>query len=272
MRDRPVKPPPPAQHRPRDVGTGTGVQLSIGARPCPCAPGRVARQGAAPQLSLIPIHSNLASRDVHDPSGRPRPPAGLCRPRPLGGPQAADFRHFAPVSPAGPGRGKSTEPPLISVAKAEPGMYEASAPHGQAPSPPFLRFGGSIVVQGSGHEIAIRGAALTLGRAEELRVPAEPSRLAAAMAPRDCIAIRARTGWARRTVPNIRRANRANRPHPINIGRRDGYLFSRFFPSIPCHGLYKIGPGASARTSTGDVASRSSQPHCGYLLSLEADA
>lgn len=166
---------------------------------------------------------------------------------------------------------------LIFIAKAEPGMYEASAPHGQALPPPFLGFGGSIVVQGYGQKIAIRGAALALGRPEELRLPAAPSRLAAGTTPPDCLAARAGSirRWesgVRRTPPSIRRANRAGGPDSANTGLPDVYPFSRFFPSIPRYELYKLWPDASARPYMGDVASQSSQPHCGHLLSSPPDA
>src|SRR5271156_6445193 len=80
------------------------------------------------------------------------PPAG-------GGP---GFRRVPPAQPSHSACGKSTKVPLNLVAKADPGMYEASAPDGQALSLPLLGFGGNIVVQASGHEIAITGAALTL--------------------------------------------------------------------------------------------------------------
>ena len=168
-----------------------------------------------------------------------------------------------------PACGKSTEVPLILVAKADPGMYEASAPDGQALSPPLLGFGGSIVVQASGHEIAITGAALALDRWGELRRPARAARRAVGTAPGD---IQASESRPRQAVASIRRPNRTGGPDAANIGPRDVDLFSRFFPSIPCYELYKLGPGASARPNMGVVASRSSQPHCGYLLSLETDA
>jgi len=219
------------------------------------------------------INSNLIHphepRDGMRDSARPEPPpARLGRHHPPAGARRV-FRRVTPAGPPHPERGKSTKVPLILVAKADPGMYEASAPDGQAPSPPLLGFGGSIVVQASGHEIAITGAALALDRWEELHVPAGPSRLAAGIAPGD---IRTSGSRPRHAVTSIRRANRTDGPDAANIGPREVHLFSRFFPSIPCYELYKMGPGASARPNTGVVASRSSQPHCGYLLSFETDA
>jgi hypothetical protein len=186
---------------------------------------------------------------------------------PAGG--ARVFRRARPAQASHPACGKSTKVPLNLVAKADPGMYEASAPDGQALSLPLLGFGGSIVVQASGHEIAITGAALALNLWRELCGPARASRFAAEAAPGD---IRAPGSPPRHAVASIHRANRTARPDTANIGRPEVDLFSRFFPSIPCYELYKMGPGASARPNMGVVASRSSQPHCGYLLSLETDA
>jgi hypothetical protein len=114
----------------------------------------------------------------------------------------------------------------------------------------FVGFGGSVVVQGSGHTIPISGAALALDRSPGWRAPAVPLRPAA-----PAVGAHALRGMLQR-----------------KSGRRDVYHFSRFFPSIPGYRLYKIRPGASVRPNSGDVISRSSQPRCGYLLSLEADA
>src|SRR5271163_2404475 len=52
------------------------------------------------------------------------------------GPARARRRADSGGPAAVPARGKSTELALIHVAKADPGMYEASAPYDQAPSPP----------------------------------------------------------------------------------------------------------------------------------------
>jgi hypothetical protein len=171
-----------------------------------------------------------------------------------------------------PARGKSTELAVIHVAKADPGMYEASAPYDQAPSPPYPGFGGSIVVQESGLEVAVAGAALILGGSGDLQLPVVSSRLAAEAALLVGAPIRASKSGARQAAPSSRCANRAEGPDTASIAPRGVYLFSRFFPSITRYELYKIGPGASARPNSGDVASRSSQRHCGYWLSLEADA
>jgi hypothetical protein len=200
---------------------------------------------------------------------RPEPPPPRVGRQPPAGQPLGCFRRVLPTRPIGPACGKATEVSLILVAKADPGMYEASAPDGQALAPPLLGFGGSIVVQASGHEIAITGAALALDRWGELCLPARASRFAPEAAPED---IRTSGSRPRHAVASIRRANRTGGPDAANIGPRDVDLFSRFFPSIPCYELYKMGPGASARPNMGVVASRSSQPHCGYLLSLEADA
>jgi len=138
--------------------------------------------------------------------------------------------------------------------------------------PPILGFGGSIVVQGSGHEIAIPGPPLALDRSRASDLRAEPWRLATRAGPRDRSPIPARQSGARRAAASIRRRCRTDGPELANIGPGEVYLFSRFFPSIPRYELYKMGPGASARPSSEDVASGSSQPHCGYLLSLKTDA
>jgi hypothetical protein len=188
------------------------------------------------------------------------------------GPARARRRADSGGRAAVPARGKSTELALIHVAKADPGMYEASAPYDQAPSPLFPGFGGSIVVQESGHEVAVTGAALILGGSGDSHFPVEPSRLATEAELPDGAPTRTRESGARRAAPSIRCANRAGGPEATSIDPREVYLFSRFFPSIPRYELYKIGPGASVRPNSGDVASRSSQRHCGCLLSLETDA
>lgn len=113
----------------------------------------------------------------------------------------------------------------------------------------FVGFGGSVVVLGSGHTIAISGAALALDRSRGLRAPAVPLRPAA-----PTVGAPALRGMLQR-----------------KSGRCDVYHFSRFFPSIPGYRLYKIRPGAPVRPDIGDVTSRCSQPRRGYLLSL-ADA
>jgi hypothetical protein len=138
--------------------------------------------------------------------------------------------------------------------------------------PPLLGFGGSIVVQGSGHEITIAGPPLALGRSESLDLRAEPWRLATGSAPRDRSPVPTRQSGARRAAASIRCIRRDGSPKRASIGPCGVNLFSRFFPSIPRYELYKMGPGASARVNSGDVASRSSQLHCGYLLSFETDA
>jgi hypothetical protein len=114
--------------------------------------------------------------------------------------------------------------------------------------PPSLGSGGSTVVQLSGHRTAITpGAALVLDRGKEWCVPLEPLH-----------------------------AGGAFRGRPGSVGRRRGhvYLFSRFFPSIPWYGLYKLSSGGSAQLAGGAANRGSSQRLCGSFVSseLEADA
>jgi len=131
--------------------------------------------------------------------------------------------------------------------------------------------GGSIGVHASGHRDAITGATLALDRRVELRVPAEP--LHGGIAPTGCDNIPSRAAFDR---PRRARAGRrppvpARGPHADGASRADICLFSRFFPSISRHGLYKLGSGGSARPAGGNFARWSCRPRFGCFSRSELD-
>src|SRR5271163_3667861 len=84
--------------------------------------------------------------------------------------------------------------------------------------PPILGFGGSIVVQDSGHKITITGPALALGGSGALGLRAEPWRLTTEIAPRDPSPLPAGQSGARGDAPSIRRRRRMGSPERASIG------------------------------------------------------